>query len=82
MNVKDNNIRVVSVTDDMINIEVGINGYQIAKAELEELAYGLADDFETIKRNIAVAVNLAGVPVSNDIALKAVIEGRPFKARR
>lgn len=77
---KDTRVTVDSVNDTYINVSIGPNGYQIDKGELAQLMSGQMDDFETIKRNMATALVLAGVDVQDDIAIKATLENRTFKA--
>ncbi len=82
MNVKDTHVTVTGVDDENIYLQIGPMGYTFPKHELLELAYGQTDDIDTLKRNIAVAINLSGISVADDIAVKRVIEQRAFKLRR
>lgn len=79
---KDTAVTVVSVDDTTIHIQISGSTYPVDKGELANLMSGTLDDFETIKRNIAVALVLSGVVLTDDIAVKNAIEGRTFKAFR
>lgn len=79
---KDTFVQVLSVDDTTLHIQIGPNGYTIDKGELVQLMSGTMDDWETIKRNIAVSLVLAGINIQDDIAIKREIERKPFKAFR
>ena len=79
---KDTFVQITSVDDTNIYVQIGPNGYPIDKGELATLMSGNMDDWETIKRNIAVSLVLAGVNIQDDVAIKREIERKPFKAFR
>lgn len=79
---KDTFVQVPGVDDMTIHVQIGPNGYIIDKGELAQLMSGAIDDWETIKRNIAVSLVLAGVSIQDDVAIKREIERKPFKAFR
>lgn len=79
----DTRITVESIVDGNITLNIGPSSYQIQVGEIETLMAGTEDDIETLKRNVATALRLAGLTTLSDpIAVKQVIESRTFKAFR
>lgn len=75
---KDTQVAVESADMEGITFRVGTEGFAIAYDILEQMKNG-ADAIETLKHNMGIRLDLAGVDVRDPIAVQSVIESVTFK---
>jgi hypothetical protein len=82
MEFRDTEVKVLSVTDTHIKMQIGNMIPEVAKTDLQAMMDGTVDSTDHILFNIAVALKLAGTNIVDDVAVASALSKRTFKIPR